>query len=112
MHDADDIAARFFSAAENAVYRELPADQKPLAFHLCWTRKEAYVKALGDGLAQPLDQFDVSLTPGRPARLLRVASDPDEAARWSLISMTPLPGFAAAVAVQGHGLSVTCRHYQ
>ena len=106
--DADQMAARFFSACENATYRVLPAEQKPLAFYLCWTRKEAYIKALGEGLAQPLESFDVSLAPREPARLLRVAWDPDEASRWSLISLTPLPGFVAALAVQGQDWRVAC----
>jgi 4'-phosphopantetheinyl transferase len=108
LSDADQMAARFFSAYENAIYRELPADEKQLALYLCWTRKEAYLKALGEGLMRPLEAFDVSLVPGEPARLLRVAWDPDEVSRWSLVSLEPLPGVVAALAVQGHGQQITC----
>ena len=62
--DADDIAARSFSRHENEAYLALDPRDKPLGFFNCWTRKEAFIKALGDGLSHPLDRFDVSLTPG------------------------------------------------
>jgi len=102
LPDEDAMAARFFSAEEYAAYRKLPPDQQTLAFFQCWTRKEAYLKALGDGLTRDLSSFDVSLAPGEPARLLRVVAwDPAEAGRWSLISLVPAAGFVAAVAVQG-----------
>jgi 4'-phosphopantetheinyl transferase len=70
------------------------------AFFACWTRKEAYLKALGDGLAVPLDQFSVSVAPGEPARLLGVAGKPGEAARWSMLELRPSPGYVAALVVE------------
>lgn len=102
--DAEQIAADFFSALENAVLQALPTNQRQSAFFTCWTSKEAYVKAFGKGLAQPLDQFEVSLAPGEPARLLNVEGAPKEASRWSLKALTPDPGYAAALAVEGHHL--------
>src|SRR5256886_7924492 len=66
MGDADDLAARFFSRREHGAYRALHPRDKPLGFFQCWTRKEAFIKALGDGLSYPLDRFDVSLAPGEP----------------------------------------------
>jgi 4'-phosphopantetheinyl transferase len=98
LREADDIAARFFSRRENDAYRGLGAQDKPLAFFSCWTRKEAFVKALGDGLCAPLDQFDVSLAPGEPAQVLRVEPALGDACGWRLDSFSPLPGFIAAVA--------------
>lgn len=98
VREADDIAARFFSRRENDAYLALAPRDKPLGFLNCWTRKEAVVKALGDGLSVPLDQFDVSLAPGEPARLLRVGSTPGEESGWRLDSFSPLPGFIAALA--------------
>jgi 4'-phosphopantetheinyl transferase len=101
LRDAAAIAERYFSAEENAVLRSLPEIQRHEAFFRCWTRKEAYLKALGDGLARPLDSFDVTLAPGEPARLLRVQGAPDEAARWSLLHLDPAPGFVGALAAEG-----------
>jgi len=106
--DCEQIAARFFSLRENAVLRALPAKLKTEAFFNCWTRKEAYIKARGEGLSLPLDQFDVSLAPGKPAKLLDIRGDPQEATRWSLRALTPGPGYVAALAVEGHGWRLAC----
>jgi 4'-phosphopantetheinyl transferase len=95
------IAERFFSPGEIATLRSLPPPVQREAFFACWTRKEAYVKARGEGLTLGLDQFEVSMCPGEPAALLHTASDPDEARRWSLQELAPGPGYAAALAVEG-----------
>jgi 4'-phosphopantetheinyl transferase len=99
LEDADAIAERFFSARENDVYRALAPREKPLGFFNCWTRKEAFIKAVGDGLYHPLDSFDVSLAPGEPARILRVADAAGDSCGWCLESFSPAPAFVAAVAV-------------
>ena len=102
LPDADQIAYRFFSADEIATLHALPASQRRQAFFNCWTRKEAYIKATGKGLSQPLDQFEVSLAPTEPASLRSVKGAPEEASRWSLKALTPASGYAAALAVEGH----------
>lgn len=99
----EQTAAEFMSRCELALLSKLPAEQKQEAFYLCWTRKEAYVKARGLGLGQPLEQLDVSIAPGKPARLLGVEGNPNERLRWSLYSFTPASGYLAALAVEGHG---------
>lgn len=104
----EEIAERFFSPHERAVLRSLPAQVKYEAFFNCWTRKEAYIKARGEGLSLPLDQFDVSLAPGEPAALLATRWAPHEAARWVLRELMPSPGYAAALAVEGHGWRLAC----
>jgi 4'-phosphopantetheinyl transferase len=105
--EVEQIAERFFSCQEIATLRALPAALRRYAFFLCWTRKEAYIKARGEGLSLPLDQFDVSLAPGEPAALLRTRPDSNEALRWSLKELIPVPpGYAAALAVEGGGWSL------
>jgi len=108
MADADRLVERFFSPREVAAYRALPAAERPAAFFRCWTRKEAYMKATGLGLGQPLDGFDVSLAPGEPPRLLAVAGRPGEADRWSMRDLDPGPGYAAALLVEGGADLVRC----
>jgi 4'-phosphopantetheinyl transferase len=98
---SEGIAERYFSAAEQRELRELPDELRDTAFFVCWTRKEAYVKAHGDGLQIALDSFDVSLKPGEPERLRSVDSN-----RWSLRSFTPAPEFVAAIIAEGKIQSV------
>lgn len=99
----DGIAKRFFSAHEAATLQSLPPDLRLAAFFHCWTRKEAYIKATGKGLSIPLDQFDVSLSPFEPARLLATRWNPGEADRWSLHTVPAGSNYIAALAVEGHG---------
>jgi 4'-phosphopantetheinyl transferase len=82
VREADDIAARVFSTRENQAYRALAPRDRALGFFRCWTRKEAFVKALGEGLSMPLAEVDVSAAP--PG--------------WRLHSFSPLRGFIAALA--------------
>jgi len=100
MPDADDVATRVFSGRENAAYRALDPRDRPLGFFQCWTRKEAFIKAVGHGMYYPLDRFDVSLAPGEPARLLRVEQPPEDRRRWRMTGFFPLPGFVAAVVAE------------
>jgi 4'-phosphopantetheinyl transferase len=95
--DVQDIAARFFSAEEKAELMSLAADQREAAFFRCWTRKEAYIKAIGDGLSAPLDRFAVSLGPGAAARMVHIGGDTSEAAAWTLHDLAVDPGYAAAL---------------
>jgi len=106
--EVEQLAERFFSQREIATLRGLPVNLRKHAFFLCWTRKEAYIKARGEGLSLPLDQFDVSLIPGEPAALLRTQADPDETLRWSLQELSVDPGYVSALAVEGRGWSLSC----
>lgn len=108
LKDAELIAARFFSAKENAVLRALPKAERVEAFFHCWTLKEAYVKATGDGLGRrPTQSFDVDFISGGPACLRSVEGEPEEASRWSLLRLAPERGYVGAVAAEGHDWTLT-----
>lgn len=102
------IAERFFSVGEVLALDALPVNLQTEGFFRCWTRKEAYIKARGEGLSLPLEQFDVSLSPDEPVALLKVRTDPTEVSRWSLMELTPAPGYMAAIAIEGTGFSLSC----
>ena len=106
MSDALPIARRFFSAAENEVFAVVTEEERDAAFFACWTRKEAFIKAVGDGLTMPLDSFDVTLRRGEPARLICTRPDPAEAARWTLREVDAGPGWAAAIVVAGRDVEL------
>jgi 4'-phosphopantetheinyl transferase len=101
MPDCEPIAERFFSASERDVLRALPADRKEEAFFNCWTRKEAYLKAVGTGLAAPLDSFDVTLAPGEPPRMLTLEGNAERAARWYFQHFRPAEQYIGALAIEG-----------
>ena len=98
-----EIAERFFSMAEREALRALPQDQRHEAFFRCWTRKEAFIKALGEGMSHPLDQFDVSLAPSEQAVLLATRPDAQEAKRWKLWNIQLTGNYAAALAAEANG---------
>ncbi len=127
-----EIADVSFSSAESATLHSLPESLRVAGFYNCWTRKEAYVKARGEGLSFPLKQFDVSLTPGEPPMLLNVRDDilslhddmppvhdkvvsirddVDEVDRWTLQELPVGENYVAALAVEGTNLNVTCRDW-
>ena len=100
LPDADDVAARCFSAREIKAYRALDSSEKQSGFFNCWTRKEAFVKAVGDGLGYRLGDFDVSFVPGEPARILRVGTATGDTCGWKLRNIGLVPGFAAALVIE------------
>jgi 4'-phosphopantetheinyl transferase len=106
--EVDQIAAKFFSPQESAVLNAVPEEQKMEAFFHCWTRKEAYLKATGEGIADALPRIEVSLTPGQPARLSRINGDALSASRWRLGGLAPAPGFVGALAVKADTLRLAC----
>jgi 4'-phosphopantetheinyl transferase len=100
--DYTNITRRFFAPGEVAEFLSLPEADRPRAFCNGWTRKEAYIKARGMGMAFKLDGFEVSLSPGAPPRL----SSPDPG--WSLHTIDPGEGFAAALVVEGEIEGMRC----
>ncbi len=106
MSDETALVRRFFSAAEYAMYDALPALQRRRGFFECWTRKEAYIKALGRGLGLPLDSFDVSFGEAHPARLLRASSAVDDSRTWTLAAVDVGPEASAAVVLEGEACHI------
>ncbi|RPI77065.1 MAG: 4'-phosphopantetheinyl transferase superfamily protein [Desulfobacteraceae bacterium] len=97
--DARDIVARFFSEDEKTEFRSLPADLLTRAFFSGWTRKEAFIKARGEGLSFPLEKFSVSLNPDLPARLIQVDEEKQDNRSWMIRQISVSAEYAAAVAV-------------
>lgn len=112
LPDLEAIAERMFSPAEWHALGALPRADRKTAFFRCWTRKEAYVKALGAGISYPLQRFTVSLTRDAPAKLEDVQDHPAEAARWSLAELPAAPGYAAALAVEGRPSRLVYRRWR
>ena len=100
MPDMEDVAKRFFCPEETAELLALPDGHRDQGFFMCWTRKEAYIKATGEGLSAPLDAFCVTLRPGEAARMIHLERDPIAARAWSLHDLKPARGYAAALAYQ------------
>jgi 4'-phosphopantetheinyl transferase len=99
----EQLAGRYFSSYERDAIHALSPESRRQAFYVCWTRKEAYIKAHGEGLSLPLDQFDVSVTPDEPARLLATRGGLEGAEAWTLQHLAPAPGYLGALAVGGQG---------
>lgn len=100
--DLLDIAKQFFSKSEVAALEEIPTTDRYNAFYRCWTRKEAFIKAKGNGLSYPLDSFSVSLDHNSEAKLESLDSDPKEKSTWNMFSFKPHENYIAAMAVQGN----------
>jgi 4'-phosphopantetheinyl transferase len=100
---AEEIAERYFSAQEVTELKSLPPTMRAEGFFLCWTRKEAYIKARGEGLQIPLDTFHVSLTPGKLESLQCLDSS-----RWNLRSLSPDPRYVGALVAEGSDWQMRC----
>ena len=97
--DVRKLAERFFSVRERHFLESLSGEDLQAAFFRCWTRKEAYIKARGDGLSLPLHQFDVSVASNESRALLATRPDPSDAGRWILQDLPVIHGYVAALAV-------------
>jgi 4'-phosphopantetheinyl transferase len=99
MPDAEDLVNRFFSGREATLFRNLPEHQKSEAFFNLWTRKEAWLKATGEGIGRSLHLVEVSFLPGEPAQFLKLPEALPAEPVWNLRELAPAPGFVAAVAL-------------
>ena len=99
----EEIAVRFFATGEVKRLLALPLAERAEGFFACWTRKEAYIKALGEGLSAPLDAFEVTFGPGVPASLLPVGADQSQVTCWSVYDIEMGERYRAALVVEGQG---------
>jgi 4'-phosphopantetheinyl transferase len=111
MPEAEQLAKRFFSPREHAVISSLPVEQKQQAFFHAWTCKEAYLKAIGEGLPG-LDKVEVSLVPGEPAALLSIQGDQQAASHWFLHQLIPAPDYMATLAVEEQGWNIEYLNFE
>lgn len=107
MPDADSIAVSFFADAERDVLSTVSAEEKSQAFFNCWTRKEAYIKAIGEGLSEPLDNFCVTLWPTEPCHFLHIGHSTEEAQAWTLTHFVPAAESVGALALRDLGYRVS-----
>ncbi len=108
LDELESVARQFFCAGEISDLMSLPPESRVPAFFRCWTRKEAYVKAIGDGLSMRLDAFQVTLLPQDPPRLASADRVHDNRA-WVLHHLDPAPGYVGALAYQGEPRSIVLR---
>jgi 4'-phosphopantetheinyl transferase len=110
ISDADELVERFFSLRENAQFRQLSPDQKDLAFFNLWTRKEAWLKATGEGIGHSLNRVEVTFLPGEPASLLALPAGVLSRDEWFLRELLPAGGFVGAIALPN--LQSSIRNFQ
>ncbi len=100
----EEIASRFFSLHEFQMLMAVPAECRMESFFACWTRKEAFLKASGEGIGGGLSKVEVTLFPWAEPEILRVAGDSQARTKWQLRSFSPTAGYLAAVAFKHHDL--------
>ena len=109
---AEKIARRYFSPAEITALFSLPESEQKAAFYRCWSRKEAYMKARGEGLALGLNNFDVSLRPGESPTLLRAPGGAEEISRWTMHALPMEDGYAGALVMEKPDVTVRLFRYE
>lgn len=100
LRNPDKLVRRFFAPAEVSAWQTVAPEHQTAAFFCGWTRKEAFIKAIGDGLSYSLDRFVVTLHPDEPARLLTIDGNPTAAQDWEMVSLRPFPQTIAALIVE------------
>jgi 4'-phosphopantetheinyl transferase len=106
------LAKRYFSPDEFRQLDGLPANEQGEAFYCAWTRKEAYLKACGEGLSFGLERVEVSLIPAEPPMIRKVAGASSASEHWNLKHLCPEPGYIGAAAVEGRDVAFRCFTYE
>lgn len=106
----EQIAQYFFSAEEQASFFSVPANKRPEAFFRCWTRKEAFLKALGDGLNRPLNQNENSIVSDDSPIILSIRENSHVTSKWSIQNLSLAQQYASAIAVEGESREVVVKY--
>jgi 4'-phosphopantetheinyl transferase len=112
MPDGLDIARRFFSAREVAAFEPIPESERDEAFFNLWTRKEAWLKATGDGITESLSKVEFTFRRGEVAHVLAIDGDDRAAGEWTIIALNPASGFTGALAVPMPKVTVNCWQFE
>ena len=111
VEDAEAIAKRFFSPRESEILQRLPTTELQTAFFNLWTRKEAWLKATGEGISESLSHVEVSCLQEEPVRVISLFGNSETARCWRLIHLAPAPGFVGALAIHAPEVELKCRHF-
>jgi 4'-phosphopantetheinyl transferase len=112
MEEMDLVAKRIFSPDESDKFQKISERERLRAFYNCWTRKEAFIKAIGEGLSFPLQKLEISFEPDLPARLLSVADSVEQTNKWSMHDIKSWDGYAAALVVEGNDYSISHKQWK
>jgi 4'-phosphopantetheinyl transferase len=110
--DLMELARGQFAPAEVDKLASVPEAARGPAFFACWTRKEAYLKARGEGLGFPLNKFAVTLGPDEEPAVSWLEGDPDVTRRWSVFDLSGIPGCRAAVVVEGRPVRLSQKNWE
>jgi 4'-phosphopantetheinyl transferase len=108
LDDLDEMARRVLSEHEQVAFRRATPSEKLRLFYDFWTRKEAFIKAIGDGLSFPVHQIEALLPLGQSSRRLGPVGGVEGTPTWTLRALAPDPAFAAALVVEGEVCAVRC----
>ena len=112
LEDAQAIVGREFSAGERALFEELPFQERSHAFLHAWVRKEAFLKATGEGLHCSLADIEVTFTPHQAARIVAVCGDDSASQRWSMRSLTPRCGYVGALVAEAPAVEIFLHSFE
>jgi 4'-phosphopantetheinyl transferase len=111
MEEMEQVAEKFFSPWEYKKFCKTSEKERLRAFYNCWTRKEAFIKAVGEGLSFPLREVEVSLEMGVPAQFITILGSRQEAECWTLHNLKTWDGYAAALVVEGSDHSISHKQW-
>jgi 4'-phosphopantetheinyl transferase len=111
MEEMDQIAEMNLSPQEYRKFQGVSKPDRLKAFYNCWTRKEAFIKEIGEGTNFPLHEFDVSFQPDVPAKLITVQGSREKANNWTMHDLRTQAGYSAAIVIEGNDHSISHKQW-